>query len=136
MSRLVEANEPYTIGYQFYLNRAETKCLVHETYTNSEAVLAHISSVASWPSKLYGIVKDQKGHIDILFVNAGIMQFAPLVKISEEDFDINVKGVLFTVQKALSILKDGSSIILNAFFRSQCSVERTARNRTLQYSSF
>ncbi len=46
------------------------------------------------------------------------MQFAPLGKISEEDFDkifsINVKGVLFTVQKVLPILKDGGSIILNA----------------------
>src|SRR5438094_7014241 len=47
MSRLVEANEPYTIGYQFYLNRAETKCVVHETYTNPEAVLAHNNSIAS-----------------------------------------------------------------------------------------
>jgi hypothetical protein len=44
---VVEANEPDTIGYQFYLNRAETKCIVNETYANSEAVLAHISGVAS-----------------------------------------------------------------------------------------
>ncbi|HSF00787.1 MAG TPA: SDR family NAD(P)-dependent oxidoreductase [Nitrososphaeraceae archaeon] len=67
---------------------------------------------------MYDIVKDQKGHIDILFANAGIIQFLPLEKISEEHFDklftINVKGLLFTVQKALSILQDGSSIILNA----------------------
>jgi quinol monooxygenase YgiN len=47
MSRVVEANEPDTINYQFYLNRAETKCIVNETYTNSEAVLAHNTSVAS-----------------------------------------------------------------------------------------
>ena len=47
MSRVVEANEPDTINYQFYLNRAETKCIVHETYANSEAVFAHITSVAS-----------------------------------------------------------------------------------------
>ena len=47
MSRVVEANEPDTINYQFYLNRDETKCIVHETYANSEAVLAHITSVAS-----------------------------------------------------------------------------------------
>jgi quinol monooxygenase YgiN len=47
MSRVVEANEPDTINYQFYLNRAETKCIVNETYANSEAVLAHITSVAS-----------------------------------------------------------------------------------------
>jgi len=47
MSRVVEANEPDTINYQFYLNRDETKCIVHETYSNSEAVLAHITGVAS-----------------------------------------------------------------------------------------
>jgi quinol monooxygenase YgiN len=48
MSRAVEANEPDTIDYQFYLNRDdETKCIVHETYANSEAVLAHNTGVAS-----------------------------------------------------------------------------------------
>ena len=61
-------------------------------------------------------MKDQKGHIDILFANAGVIQFAPLGKISEEHFDkvfgINVKGLLFTVQKALPIFRDGGSIIL------------------------
>jgi quinol monooxygenase YgiN len=47
MSKVVEANEPDTINYQFYLNRAETMCIVHETYANSEAVLAHNAGVAS-----------------------------------------------------------------------------------------
>ena len=48
MSRVVEAHEPDTIDYQFYLNRDdETKCIVHETYANSEAVLAHNTGVAS-----------------------------------------------------------------------------------------
>jgi quinol monooxygenase YgiN len=47
MSRTVENSEPDTIDYQFYLNRTETKCMVHETYTNSESVLAHITGVAS-----------------------------------------------------------------------------------------
>jgi quinol monooxygenase YgiN len=47
MSRMVEANEPDTINYQFYLNRDETKCIVHEKYTNSKAVLAHNTAVAS-----------------------------------------------------------------------------------------
>jgi quinol monooxygenase YgiN len=47
MSRMVENNEPDTINYQFYLNRSETVCLVHETYTDSESTLAHITSVAS-----------------------------------------------------------------------------------------
>jgi quinol monooxygenase YgiN len=47
MSRVAEANEPGTLNYQFYLNRAETKCIVHETYRNSEAVFAHITGLAS-----------------------------------------------------------------------------------------
>ena len=47
MSRVVEATEPDTIGYQFYLDSTETKCVVHETYSNSEAALAHNSSIAS-----------------------------------------------------------------------------------------
>jgi quinol monooxygenase YgiN len=57
MSRAVEANEPDTINYQFYLNRAETKCIVYETYANSEAVFAHINSVASQTilSKIFNV---------------------------------------------------------------------------------
>ena|SRR5918911_1065664 len=47
MSRAVEANELDTIEYQFYLNRSETKCIVHETYTNSDAVFAHNAGIAS-----------------------------------------------------------------------------------------
>jgi quinol monooxygenase YgiN len=47
MSSVVEASEPDTINYEFYLNRAETKCIVHETYANSEAVLAHNAGIAS-----------------------------------------------------------------------------------------
>jgi quinol monooxygenase YgiN len=47
MSRVVESNEPDIINYQFYLNRSETKCIVNETYANSDAVLAHNTSVAS-----------------------------------------------------------------------------------------
>jgi NAD(P)-dependent dehydrogenase (short-subunit alcohol dehydrogenase family) len=68
--------------------------------------------------KMYDVVKDQKGHIDILFANAGIIEFAPLGKISEKHFDkifdIDVKGLLFTVQKALPIFQGGGSIILMA----------------------
>ena len=67
---------------------------------------------------MYDVVKDQKGHIDILFANAGFIEFAPLGEISEKHFDkifdIDVKGLLFTVQKALPIFQDGGSIILMA----------------------
>ena len=47
MSRTVEASEPDTINYQFYLNRDETKCIVNETYSNSDAVFAHANGIAS-----------------------------------------------------------------------------------------
>jgi NAD(P)-dependent dehydrogenase (short-subunit alcohol dehydrogenase family) len=68
--------------------------------------------------KLYAVVKEQAGKIDVLFANAGGGEFAPLGAITEEHFDqtfnINVKGLLFTVQKALPLFVDGGSIILNA----------------------
>jgi NAD(P)-dependent dehydrogenase (short-subunit alcohol dehydrogenase family) len=67
--------------------------------------------------RLFAQIKQQKGKLDVVFANAGIAQFAPLGQITEEHFDsifdINVKGVLFTVQKALPLLPDGACIILN-----------------------
>jgi NAD(P)-dependent dehydrogenase (short-subunit alcohol dehydrogenase family) len=66
--------------------------------------------------RLFATVRDSKRRLDILFANAGIAEHAPLGEISEDHynkiFDINVKGVLFTVQKALPLLADGASIIL------------------------
>ena len=63
-------------------------------------------------------MKQQKGRIDVLFANAGIGGFIPLGSITESHFDkifsINVKGQLFTVQKALPLFQDGGSIILTA----------------------
>ena len=68
--------------------------------------------------KLYSAVKQQKGKLDIVFANAGIGEFAPLGEITEEHFDkqfnVNVRGLLFTVQKALPLLQPGASIVLNA----------------------
>jgi NAD(P)-dependent dehydrogenase (short-subunit alcohol dehydrogenase family) len=81
--------------------------------------------------RLYNTVKDRKGHLDILFANAGIAQFAPLGEISEEHYDnifrINVKGVLFTVQKVLPLFQDvGGSIILNASIGSSKGVQESS----------
>ena len=63
-------------------------------------------------------MRKQKGKLDIVFANAGTGAFAPLEQISEEHFDkqfnVNVKGLLFTVQKALPLLQPGGSIVLNA----------------------
>ena len=67
--------------------------------------------------RLYDTVGRAKGRIDIVFANAGVAEFAPLGRITEQHFDklfnINVRGTLFTVQKALPLLNDGGSIILN-----------------------
>jgi NAD(P)-dependent dehydrogenase (short-subunit alcohol dehydrogenase family) len=68
--------------------------------------------------RLFATIKQQQGRLDVLFANAGVGAFAPLGEITEEHFDgvftINVKGLLFTVQKALPLFTDGGSIILNA----------------------
>jgi NAD(P)-dependent dehydrogenase (short-subunit alcohol dehydrogenase family) len=68
--------------------------------------------------RLFEAVKRAHDHIDVLFANAGGGEFAPLGAITEEHydrtFDINVKGLLFTVQKALPLFRDGGSILLNA----------------------
>jgi len=67
--------------------------------------------------KLYTEVSHKLGKIDVLFVNAGVAKFAPLTETTEslydEQFDINIKGAYFTIQKALPSLNDGASIILN-----------------------
>jgi NAD(P)-dependent dehydrogenase (short-subunit alcohol dehydrogenase family) len=68
--------------------------------------------------RLYAIVKEKHGHIDILFANAGAGTIAPLEMATEahfdQTFDVNVKGLFFTVQKALPLFKDGGSIILTS----------------------
>jgi NAD(P)-dependent dehydrogenase (short-subunit alcohol dehydrogenase family) len=65
---------------------------------------------------IYATIKDKAGHLDVLAVNAGVYEFATLGEITEEHFDktfnTNVRGLLFTVQKALPLLAKGSSVIL------------------------
>ena len=76
---------------------------------NVTGVQGDVSNLADL-DRLYAAVKEQKGHIDILFANAGIGELAPLGEISEAHFDkifgINVKGLLFSVQKALPLFQD------------------------------
>jgi len=68
--------------------------------------------------RLYAVVKEKHGHIDILFANAGAGTIAPLEAATEahfdQTFDVNVKGLFFTVQKALPLFRDGGSIILTS----------------------
>jgi len=68
--------------------------------------------------RLFAQINREKGKLDIVFANAGVAKYAPFGTITEEHYDsifnINVKGLLFTVQKALPLLPDGASMILNA----------------------
>ena len=81
------------------------------------AVQGDVSKLADL-DRLYETVKKEKGRVDVLFANAGAASFAPLGQITEEHydriFDTNVKGLLFTVQKALPLMPDGAAIVLNA----------------------
>ena len=80
------------------------------------AVQADVAKLADI-DKLFAEVSQKLGKIDVLFVNAGVAKFAPLAETSEsaydEQFDINIKGAYFTIQKALPFLNDNASIILN-----------------------
>ncbi|MGB9070523.1 MAG: glucose 1-dehydrogenase [Candidatus Acidiferrales bacterium] len=94
--------------------------------TNVSGVQGDVAKLADL-DRLYETVAKLKGRIDIVFANAGVGEFAPMGDISEEHFDklfnVNVKGTLFAVQKALPLLNDGGSIILNG---SVASVKGTA----------
>jgi NAD(P)-dependent dehydrogenase (short-subunit alcohol dehydrogenase family) len=106
-------------AYVFITGRrqAELDAAVKEIGKNVTGVQGDVSKLADL-DRLYAIVKQQKGKVDVVFANAGGGEFAPLGSITEEHFDktfnANVKGVLFTVQKALPLMTGGGSIILNA----------------------
>jgi NAD(P)-dependent dehydrogenase (short-subunit alcohol dehydrogenase family) len=89
--------------------------------SNIVAVQGDVSKLTDL-NRLYAVVKKRKGRIDVLFANVGWGEFVPLGSITEEHFDktfdTNVKGLVFLVQKALPLLRDGSSIILNASITS------------------
>src|SRR5438309_10566157 len=93
------------------------------------AVQADVSKLADI-DKLYAEVTKKLGKIDILFVNAGVAKFAPFAETSEslydEQFDINIKGAYFTIQKALPLLNDGASIILNSSVAGQTGTAGTS----------
>jgi NAD(P)-dependent dehydrogenase (short-subunit alcohol dehydrogenase family) len=97
--------------------QAELDAAVKRLGPNATGVQGDVARLEDL-DRLYERVKQDKGHIDILFANAGIGEVARLGAITEahfdKQFDVNVKGVLFTVQKALPLLRDGGSIILNA----------------------
>jgi len=106
-------------AYVFISGRREPELVgaVKQIGKNVTSVQGDVTNLADL-DLLFAQIKREKGRIDILFANAGIPRLAALDKVTEEFYDsifgVNVKGVLFTVQKALPLLSDGASIILNA----------------------
>jgi NAD(P)-dependent dehydrogenase (short-subunit alcohol dehydrogenase family) len=104
-------------AFVFIIGRRQTELdtAVKQIGRNVMGVQSDVSDLADldW---LYETVKQQKGRVDVFFANAGLWELTPLEAITESLFDkifnINVKGLLFTVQKALPLFQDGGSIIL------------------------
>lgn len=105
-------------AYVFITGRRDPElgAAVKEIGSNVTAVRGDVSNLGDL-DRLFAQIQE-KGRLDVLFANAGVARYAPLGKITEElydsIFDINVKGLLFTVQKALPLMPDGASIVLNA----------------------
>ena len=106
-------------AYVYITGRRERELTtaVQQIGGNATAVRGDVSNARDL-DRLFEQIREEKGRLDILFANAGIARYAALGNITEELYDsifnVNVKGVLFTVQKALPLMPDGGSIILNA----------------------
>jgi NAD(P)-dependent dehydrogenase (short-subunit alcohol dehydrogenase family) len=117
---LATAKQFVTEGaYVFITGRRERELAmaVAEIGQNVASIQSDMSKLADI-DRVFAEIKQQKGRLDILFANAGAAKYGTLGSITEELydslFDVNVKGVLFTVQKALPLMPDGAAIVLNA----------------------
>ena len=123
-------------AYVFITGRRQTEldAAVKEIGEKVTGVQSDVSNLADL-DLLFATIEQEQGHLDVLFANAGSGELAPLGAITEEHFDklfnTNVKGLLFTVQKALPLLPLGASIILNAshsdYYGSHPSLQRLQR---------
>ncbi len=106
-------------AYVFITGRrqAELADAAKQIGKNVTAIQGDVSNLDDL-DRVFAQIKREKGKLDVVFANAGIARYAALGTITEDHynshFNINVKGVLFTVQKALPLMPDGASIILNA----------------------
>jgi len=95
----------------------ELAAAVKEIGRNVTGIQGDVSNLGDL-DRLFAQIEREKGKLDIVFANAGVAKYASFGKITEELYDsifnINVKGLLFTVQKALPLMPDGAAIILNA----------------------
>lgn len=136
-------------AYVFITGRRQQQLdeAVREIGRNVTGVQGDAANLADL-DRLYETVRREKGHLDVVFASAGHGDFAPIGEVTEEHFDkmfdLNVRGVLFTVQKALPLLRDGGSIILNGsvaatkgfpafgvYSASKAALRAFARNWTL-----
>ncbi|MEH2361821.1 SDR family oxidoreductase [Nostoc sp.] len=110
-------------AYVFITGRRQNEldAAVKKIGENVTAVQGDLSNLADI-DRLFATIEQEQGQLDVIFANAGGGELAPLGSITEEHFDktfnTNVKGLLFTVQKALPLLPEGASIILNASITS------------------
>jgi NAD(P)-dependent dehydrogenase (short-subunit alcohol dehydrogenase family) len=137
-------------AYVFITGRRQTELdkAVAEIGRNVTAVQGDVTNMADL-DRLYATVKETKGVVDILFANAGFVELRTIDQISPEHvdkiFDINTKGLLFTVQKALPLMRKGGSIILvssianskampayTAYSASKAAIRSFARTWTLE----
>ena len=106
-------------AYVFITGRREPRlsAAVKEIGRNVTGIPGDVANLGDL-DRLFAQIKREKGKLDVVFANAGITPQTPLGNITEEDYDslfnANVKGLLFTVQKALPLMPDGGAIILNA----------------------
>ncbi|MGH2413270.1 MAG: SDR family NAD(P)-dependent oxidoreductase, partial [Microcystaceae cyanobacterium] len=136
-------------AYVFITGRRqpELDAAVKEIGKNVKGVQSDVSNLADL-DRLFATIEQEQGRLDVLFANAGGGELAPLGSITEEHFDktfnTNVKGLLFTVQKALPLMPEGASLILNAstasrkgtpafsvYSATKAAVRSFARNWTL-----
>jgi NAD(P)-dependent dehydrogenase (short-subunit alcohol dehydrogenase family) len=120
-------------AHVFIVGRRQTELdkAVRQIGRHVTAVQADVTKLDDL-DRLFAIVKEQRGKIDVLFANSGSIEHRTLDEITPEHydatFDVNVRGVIFTVQKALPLIVEGGSIILTT---SIASVKRAARSRHL-----
>ncbi|MGA6968325.1 MAG: SDR family NAD(P)-dependent oxidoreductase, partial [Xanthobacteraceae bacterium] len=106
-------------AYVFVTGRRdpELATAVKEIGRNVTGVQGDVSNLSDL-DRLFAQIEQEKGKLDIVFANAGVAKYAPMGSITEELYDsifnVNVKGLLFTVQKALPLMPDGAAVILNA----------------------
>lgn len=136
-------------AYVFITGRRqpELDAAVKEIGKSVTGIQGDVSNLADL-DRLYATIEQEQGHLDVLFANAGSGKFVPLGSITEEHFDktfnTNVKGLLFTVQKALPLMPEGAAIILTAsttsikgspafsvYSATKAAVRSFARNWTL-----